>query len=906
MRPKTDATLLKHWQQRRDAKAFGALVDRHAGMVYGASLRILGDRTQAEDVTQDCFLKLSQLGDFAGTSFAGWLHRVATNRARDVRKERARRATREADFAQSQPGAHPPEAQAILRELDDALAGLPDEVREPLILRYLEDRTYKEAARQLGVSRSTVIRRVQRGLDALRERLADHGVVTSAAVLSTVLTAGRVDAAPSVLVTSLRKLALSGAARSVHPSPASATGLPLPLTVAGTIVVLSLVLAIALPRLRHADGSESTPSTAVARTPLLPADTTPPPDPDIALAQAATTSDATPSEPANTDTSPASPDPEPETIVLTCVDIDGNPVSGAEVYAFHYSYSMPYMQPPVRPDQVSRTPFGPIYADDAGRIEIPRPTDISIVGAGVMAYARVPGELVGAWDSGAMLQKRPNWDRIVLGPSREVDGRVLLPERYPVDKVTITLLALRVNDRVSPYGASFAVSDKLIPPLWPELFTTRPDATGSFRLFDLPKDGAFYLAAYAPGLGEKQFYSLAPREVGEILLEMKPEAVIHGSVRYENGAPAPSVPVLARPRGANDEIGISSPFVTSTKPDGTFQLNGLPRENFAVMTLPSDPDSPYVASVVANVLTSPGGVAGPIDLVLESGTLVDAHIVDADTKEPVAGSRIVVQSPALVSNGQAIGSAKSDAQGFVRFRLPAGESMLYFAQVPPGYVYPKDQGRRIVSVQAGQRSRTLDDFILSRNPDANSTLQFAHVQGQVVDSRGEPLEGVPVDDNHVYREGEDSRQYRVPLGWTDENGRYSAMVDTRGTHTLHFGGSGFSRVEGETLTLSPGQRLTVPPVNVERFALSVTGRVTAQDGTPLIDASIRLYSRTSGERNARTGIDGAFRVDNLPAVPLKMTVTMHGFNDLTQDIEPGFDYDIALQPDANTPAPAGP
>lgn len=501
-----------------------------------------------------------------------------------------------------------------------------------------------------------------------------------------------------------------------------------------------------------------------------------------------------------------------------------------------------------------------------------------------------------------MLQKRPNWDRIVLGPSREVAGRVLLPERYPVDNVSIALLALRINDGVSPYGATFAVSDKLSPPLWPDMFTTRPDTTGRFRLTDLPVDGAFYLAACAPGLGEKQFYSLAPREVDEILLEMNPEAIIHGSVRYENGAPAPNVPVLARPRGANDEIGVSSPFVTFTNPDGTFKLAGLPRENFAVLTYPSGADSPYVASVVPNVATSAGEVAGPIDLVLESGAIAEARIVDKETETPIPGARIVALSPADISAGQAIGSSESDAQGIVRLRLPAGESTLYFAAVPSEYTYPNGQGRRVVGVDPGQRTLSLDDFVLNRNPDAGQQMEYATIAGQVVDSRGEPLQGVPVDDNHVYRQGEDERQYRRPLGWTGENGQFSAMVDTRGTHTLHYGGSGFSRVEGESLTLTPGETVTVAPVTVEKFALTITGRVTDPGGSPLIDAKVRLYSRVSGERITRTGLDGAFQIDNLPDAALKLTATAPGYAELTQDIDPGFDYEISLHLDTDAPA----
>ena len=51
---------LERWQRDRDPRALNELVDEYSGMVYATCCRVLGDRTEAEDVTQECFVSLAQ------------------------------------------------------------------------------------------------------------------------------------------------------------------------------------------------------------------------------------------------------------------------------------------------------------------------------------------------------------------------------------------------------------------------------------------------------------------------------------------------------------------------------------------------------------------------------------------------------------------------------------------------------------------------------------------------------------------------------------------------------------------------------------------------------------------------------------------------------------------------------
>ena len=57
----TDAQLLDRWRNRRDAEAFTLLVERYGNMVHGAARRILQDPVEADDIAQECFLKLDSI-----------------------------------------------------------------------------------------------------------------------------------------------------------------------------------------------------------------------------------------------------------------------------------------------------------------------------------------------------------------------------------------------------------------------------------------------------------------------------------------------------------------------------------------------------------------------------------------------------------------------------------------------------------------------------------------------------------------------------------------------------------------------------------------------------------------------------------------------------------------------------
>ncbi len=191
----TDAELLARFAATRDECAFAELVGRHGALVRGTVRRCLRDPHTVEDVCQATFLVLAGKAATVqwGRTVGPWLHATAVRLAR-----KALRRTRSSGSAvlgdvPSRAG-DPVVAVAwdeVCRALDDELAALPGALRGPLVLCYLQGRTRDEAARALGCSLAMLKRRLERGRNLLRDRLARRGITLPAAgfgVLATDLT----------------------------------------------------------------------------------------------------------------------------------------------------------------------------------------------------------------------------------------------------------------------------------------------------------------------------------------------------------------------------------------------------------------------------------------------------------------------------------------------------------------------------------------------------------------------------------------------------------------------------------------------------------------------------------------------------------------------------------------------
>jgi RNA polymerase sigma factor (sigma-70 family) len=187
-RERTDRELLERFIAANDEAAFTVLVERHGPLVLGVCRRILGNAQDAEDACQATFLVLARKSTSIRktASLGSWLHGVAARVAANLRRQRRRRA--ECERAGQCPAAPDPAAEVSWREahaaLDEELGRLPEQLRAPLVLCYLDGRTRDEAARDLGLSLGCLHGRLERARKLLSDRLTRRGLTLSAALFA--------------------------------------------------------------------------------------------------------------------------------------------------------------------------------------------------------------------------------------------------------------------------------------------------------------------------------------------------------------------------------------------------------------------------------------------------------------------------------------------------------------------------------------------------------------------------------------------------------------------------------------------------------------------------------------------------------------------------------------------------
>jgi len=171
-----DATLVVRAAEG-DVTAFEVLLQRYQTPMYRLAVRMLVDRTDAEDVVQEVFLtawrRLPEVRD--GAALSGWLYRTTTNRCLNVLRARRPRAEIDLDLTVSTIAAGEPARAAETAEqitaLTLALQQLTPEQRAAWLLRELHGRSYAEIAATLGTSVPAVRGRIARSRAELAEAM---------------------------------------------------------------------------------------------------------------------------------------------------------------------------------------------------------------------------------------------------------------------------------------------------------------------------------------------------------------------------------------------------------------------------------------------------------------------------------------------------------------------------------------------------------------------------------------------------------------------------------------------------------------------------------------------------------------------------------------------------------------
>jgi RNA polymerase sigma-70 factor (ECF subfamily) len=158
---------------QKDPAKFGALYDIHFERIYAFVARRMRDRDKAEDLTSEVFHKaLANLKGYTwtGAPFAAWLFRIAANAVFDQLKHSAREPMNVDDPPELSAGPEQEGAEARAR-LFGLVEKLPPEQRHVVFERFVEQRSIREIAQQLGKSEGAVKQLQFRALEKLRSQM---------------------------------------------------------------------------------------------------------------------------------------------------------------------------------------------------------------------------------------------------------------------------------------------------------------------------------------------------------------------------------------------------------------------------------------------------------------------------------------------------------------------------------------------------------------------------------------------------------------------------------------------------------------------------------------------------------------------------------------------------------------
>ena len=156
-----------------DTAAFEVLYRRHTGRVHGLCLRLTQSRAEAQDCTQETFIRAwRQLATFRGaSSFSTWLHRIAVSEVFG-RKRRASTEIRHLEVVRLEARASH-DGPATVDELERAIGMLPARAREMFVLQKVYGYTHEETADLLNIAVGTCKAQVHRASRLLAEALGD-------------------------------------------------------------------------------------------------------------------------------------------------------------------------------------------------------------------------------------------------------------------------------------------------------------------------------------------------------------------------------------------------------------------------------------------------------------------------------------------------------------------------------------------------------------------------------------------------------------------------------------------------------------------------------------------------------------------------------------------------------------
>jgi len=725
-----DAELLDRFHHDGDADAFEAIVRRHGPRVLSAARHVLGRSPDADDVFQAAFLTLARTAARIRRrpALGGWLTSVAHRLALLARTDAARRARiegrRPSPAAVEPPDITVREAHDILHE---ELNRLPEALRLPLLLCYLDGMTRDEAARELGVGVEVLRGRLERGRDKLRSRLVRRGVSLPAGLLAAAVGPATAAPAESLVRAAVAGVTAGTATAAVRTLTRLGTASMILAKVKSAAVVIAAVglvcCAVFLGATEASDGGQPAPAKAPAPAaqPAAPAPPREPPGDESPVISGRVVDEAGAAvagakvqyvaagwdyPTTHTDRggafrlalSPHHDDPRTFTRVVLATDTDGRRQGVARFTTVRGARDLTITLRPARTatvrvrDAAKQPVAGAQVVLVAERLRQLATGTTAGDGAAVVRYpADVEVEMVFAFKGGA------GFDYVSTLKEREGKERVPLPA-----DVALVLADARTASMTAVDSADRPVAGLAVAPF----YIDRPDRTDEANIsgsqavqavtnaagvvtFDwLPADVGRGIGFYSVSREYSQPDSIrvtpkSPAAFGTMRVIRK--ARLAGRVVRPDGTPAAGVFVEAQGVAAAHYYGRA---YAATRADGSYQMTVYGEQVYTVGVV----DDRWGVASIPRVVARENATVDGLNFGLAEGTVVRGRLTAGAGKRPVAGESIMLKEeagefPAELRVGPRADLVRdelsfdrmvtTDADGGYRFRVGPGSYTLY-------------------------------------------------------------------------------------------------------------------------------------------------------------------------------------------------------------------------------------
>ncbi len=637
-----DAQLLRRYVSRRDELAFEALVKRHGPMVMAVCRSILSDPNDADDAFQAAFLLLGRKAGslWVNDSLGGWLHRVACRIALQVKSDAARRRDRERRAAElsgtwSLPSAPRDDRHAILHEEIDRL---PERYRQPIVLCYLEEMTYQQAASHLRWSEGATQGRLKRARDLLKTRLVRRGVSLAGAAVADLAISTTTSAVSAAMlqatVRAARHVVLGEAAAVATVSAATST------------LVNQALRSMMITKLKMAGAAALVVGAVTCAATVL-----------AAMGPAGVNERLSSIEnPKSKIQNRKSKVPASEREALTLRGVvlrpDGRPAAGATLYT-------------VEPDR--RVPSEAVLrakadADGAFRFTVPKAEFDGVIGTSPWASLIVLATADGLGPDWVALRTLPDEGLSfhLVEDTVPISGRVLDLQGKPVVGAKVTRGSIRADvGTIDPYltllhdDPMTASNHRFAKDFGPTPFPGQPasvatDAEGRFKMTGIGRDRIVEINIEAPTIQSTTITAVTratasvttPRGTKTILAKtiygasfdhlVPPGRAITGVVRDK---------VTQQPLAGVTVCGKKTNARATTDAQGRFTLPGFPKGNRYELMVLAGEKVPYFDTCL--IVPDTAGLA-PIDVNVECvpGIPMRLKLIDRETGQPVTGADV--------------------------------------------------------------------------------------------------------------------------------------------------------------------------------------------------------------------------------------------------------------------------